>query len=184
MISHGICQEKNPVLAKTIKYPRLDLSFHPHELDFRFPNSNLSLTLASADTSRQEWRRFRLHNKNIFQVPYAQERVAGEMIFFLREDLFLDRLERGQNQIFDFPEEGEEIVKAGVEETAWLKGMKRRVEEEMANKEIDTILYWKGEMEKILAKRPESLGTFQIEMQNFTQRMQNRIKVLKNSLAK
>jgi hypothetical protein len=102
----------------------------------------------------------------------------------LREDLFLDRLKRGQNQIFDFLEEGDEIVKTGVDETAWLREMRRKVEEEMAKKEFETILYWKGEMEKILAKRPESLGTFQIEMQNFTQRMQNRIKVLKNSLPK
>lgn len=54
----------------------------------------------------------------------------------------------------------------------------------MAKKEIETILYWKGEMEKILAKRPESLGTLQLQMQNFTQRMQNRIKILKNSLPK
>ena len=73
-------------------------------------------------------------------------------------------------------------MKTGVDETTWLKEMRRKVEEEMAKKEIETILYWKGEMEKILAKRPESLGTLQIEMQNFTQRMQNRIKVLKNSL--
>jgi hypothetical protein len=102
----------------------------------------------------------------------------------LRKDLFLDRLKRCQNQIFDFPEEGDEIVKTGVDETTWLKEMRRKVEEEMAKKEIETILYWKGEMEKILAKRPESLGTLQIEMKNFTQRMQNRIKVLKNSLQK
>jgi hypothetical protein len=129
-------------------------------------------------------KRVRLHDKDIFQVPQAQERVAGEINFFLREDAFLDRLKRGQNQLLDFPKEGDEIVKTGVDETAWLKGMKKRVEEEMAKKEIDTILYWKGEMEKILAKRPESLGTFQIEMQNYTQRMQNRIKVLKNSLPK
>jgi hypothetical protein len=71
-----------------------------------------------------------------------------------------------------------------LDETAWLKGMRKKIEEEMARKEIETILYWKGAMEKILAQRPESLGTFQIEMQNFIQRMQNRIKVLKNSLPK
>lgn len=75
-------------------------------------------------------------------------------------------------------------MKAMEDETAWLKGMRKRIEEEMAKKEIETILYWKGEMGKILAKRPESLGTLQIEMQNFTQRMQNRIKILKNSLPK
>jgi hypothetical protein len=75
-------------------------------------------------------------------------------------------------------------VKPEADETTWLKGMRKKIEEEMAKKEIEAILYWKGEMEKILAKRPESLGTLQIEMQNFIQRMQNRIKILKNSLPK
>lgn len=75
-------------------------------------------------------------------------------------------------------------MKPEADETAWLKGMRKKIEEEMAKKEIEAILYWKGEMEKILAKRPESLGTLQIEMQNFIRRMQNRIKVLKNSSPK
>ena len=70
------------------------------------------------------------------------------------------------------------------DETAWVKGLRKKVEEEMAKKEIETLLYWKAEVEKILARRPESLGTFQLEIQNFIQRMQNRIKVLKNSLQK
>jgi hypothetical protein len=67
-------------------------------------------------------------------------------------------------------------------EAAWLKEMRKKIEEEMAQKEIETLLYWKGEVEKILGRRPESLGTFQLEIQNLIQRMQNRIKVLKNSL--
>jgi len=75
-------------------------------------------------------------------------------------------------------------MKPEKEEVEWIKGMKKRIEEEMSKKEIDIILYWKGEMEKLLAKRPESLATLQIEMQNFVQRMQNRIKVLKNALPK
>ena len=62
-----------------------------------------------------------------------------------------------------------------------VKSLKKKVEEEMNRKEIETILYWKGEIERILAKRPESLGTFWAEVQNFIQRMQNRIKVLNNS---
>lgn len=70
------------------------------------------------------------------------------------------------------------------DETAWVKGMRKKVEDEMAKKEIETLLYWKGEVEKILARRPESLGTFQFEIQNYTQRMQNRIKMLKDSLQK
>lgn len=83
---------------------------------------------------------------------------------------------------FDFSPKGDPIVKAEAEETGWLRGMRKKIEEEMAKKEIESILYWKGELEKILGRRAESLGTFQVEMQNFVQRMQNRIKMLKNSL--
>jgi hypothetical protein len=84
----------------------------------------------------------------------------------------------------NFPEKGDEGMNPEAEETAWLKMMRKKIEEEMANKEIEVILYWKREMEKILARRHESLGTLQIETQNFIQRMQNRIRVLKNSLPK
>ena len=68
------------------------------------------------------------------------------------------------------------------EEREWVKGMKKKIEEEMLKKESEIILYWKGELEKLLAKRPESLATFQIEIQNFIQRMQNRVKIIKNAL--
>jgi hypothetical protein len=73
-------------------------------------------------------------------------------------------------------------MRSQVDDSTLLKGIKKKVEEEMSKKEIETILYWKGEIEKILAKRPESLGTFQMEIQNFIQRMQNRIKMVKSSI--
>jgi hypothetical protein len=69
-----------------------------------------------------------------------------------------------------------------MEDSAWLNKMKKKVEEEMARKEAEVIFYWKGEMEKILAKKHESPGTLRLEMQQFLQRMQNRIKILRQSL--
>ena len=69
-----------------------------------------------------------------------------------------------------------------MDETAWLNKMRKKVEEEMTKKEIEMISYWKGEMEKILMKKHEGLGTLQLEMQQFLQRMQNRVKVLKQTL--
>jgi len=69
-----------------------------------------------------------------------------------------------------------------MEESAWLNKMKKKVEEEMTRKEIEMISYWKGEIEKILAKKHEGLGPLQLEMQQFLQRMQNRVRVLKQSL--
>jgi len=75
-------------------------------------------------------------------------------------------------------------MKPGLDEATWAKEMKKRVDEEMAKKEMEAVLYWKGEMEKVLARRPESLATFQIEIQNLLQRMQNRVRVLKSTLRK
>jgi hypothetical protein len=71
---------------------------------------------------------------------------------------------------------------AKMDETAWLNKMKKKVEEEMTKKEIEMISYWKGEIEKILVRKHEGLGSLQMEMQQFLQRMQNRIKVLKQTL--
>jgi hypothetical protein len=73
-------------------------------------------------------------------------------------------------------------MKTGLDELTWAKEMKKKVEEEMTKKEIEAASYWKGEIERILGKRPESLATFQIEIQNLLQRMNNRIRVLKGSL--
>lgn len=78
--------------------------------------------------------------------------------------------------------EKESFMKPELAETAWAKEMKKKVEEEMARKEMETIHYWKGEVDKILVKRPESLASFQIEVRNLLQRMLNRIRVLKSSL--
>lgn len=68
-----------------------------------------------------------------------------------------------------------------MEQDAWVAKMKKKVEEEMTKKEIEMISYWKGEIEKILTKKHEGLGSLQIEIQQFLQRMQNRIRVLKQS---
>ena len=67
-------------------------------------------------------------------------------------------------------------------ESKMLKGIKKKVEEEMTRKEIEGLLYWKGELEKIVAKRSDSLADLKFELQNYVQRMQNRIKTLKNTL--
>ncbi|MGB9700150.1 MAG: hypothetical protein ACPL5I_12285 [Thermodesulfobacteriota bacterium] len=70
------------------------------------------------------------------------------------------------------------------ESAVFVKELKRKVEEEMNKKEMETILYWKQELEKVLAKRHESMGALQADIQSFLQRMQNRVKVLKSNLAK
>ncbi len=70
------------------------------------------------------------------------------------------------------------------ESAAFIQELKRRVDEEINKKEMETILYWKQELEKILGRRHESMGALQMDMQSFLQRMQNRVKVLKSNLPK
>ena len=67
-----------------------------------------------------------------------------------------------------------------MDEKAWIKEMKKKIERDLVQKEIEATLYWKEEIEKILGKRPESLATFQIVIQNLIQRMQNRLRMLKS----
>lgn len=68
------------------------------------------------------------------------------------------------------------------ESAVFIKELKRKVGEEINKKEMETILYWKQELEKILAKRHESMGALRVDIQSFVQRMQNRVKVLKSNL--
>ncbi len=75
-------------------------------------------------------------------------------------------------------------MKTGLDQSTWAKEIKKKVEEEITRKEIEVASYWKGEIERILAKRPESLSSFQLEIQNLVQRVTNRIRVLKDSLQK
>lgn len=70
------------------------------------------------------------------------------------------------------------------ESAVFIKELKRRMDEEINKKEMETILYWKQELEKILTKRHESMGALQVDIQSFLQRMQNRVKVLKSNLTK
>lgn len=73
---------------------------------------------------------------------------------------------------------------ASPEQAAFIKELKKKVEDEINRKEMETILYWKEELEKVLAKRHESLGAFYLEIQNYLHRMQNRLKILKSSQPK
>jgi len=74
------------------------------------------------------------------------------------------------------------VMNTDSEESRVLKGIKKKVEEEMTRKEVEALLYWKGELEKVMARRSDSLAGLRLELQNYLQRMQNRIKMLKNTL--
>jgi hypothetical protein len=64
---------------------------------------------------------------------------------------------------------------------AFLDQMKKKVEKELAEKEISVVEFWKGEIEKLLHRKTESLSALIQELQNLHTRMDNRLKVIKKS---
>jgi uncharacterized protein YerC len=64
---------------------------------------------------------------------------------------------------------------------ALLKKIKAKVEEELNKRELETIQYWLEELNKVYA-RHKDITTLQNALKELAQRMQNRIKVLKENL--
>ncbi len=64
---------------------------------------------------------------------------------------------------------------------AFVEQMKKRVEKELAVKELETVQLWKGEIEQIIRHKTESLSALQQELRTLADRMNNRIQVLKRS---
>ncbi len=62
-----------------------------------------------------------------------------------------------------------------------LKKIKAKVEEELTKREMETVQYWLGELNKVYAKHKD-IATLQNALRELMQRMQNRIKVLKENL--
>jgi len=64
---------------------------------------------------------------------------------------------------------------------AFVEQMQKKVEQQLGQREIDTLIYWKDEVEKLLRKKPESLTALLQEVQQLHVRMENRLSVLKRS---
>jgi len=64
---------------------------------------------------------------------------------------------------------------------ALLKKLKAKVEEELAKREMETVQYWLEELNKVYA-RHKDINTLQNALKELTQRMQNRIRALKENL--
>jgi len=64
---------------------------------------------------------------------------------------------------------------------AFLEQMKKKVAQELIDREKSVVEYWKNEIEKILHKKPESIAALQEELRALAKRMQNRIQTLKKS---
>ena len=63
----------------------------------------------------------------------------------------------------------------------FIEQMQKKVEQQVGHREIETVDYWKEEVEKLLRKKPDSLNSLLQEMQQLHGRMENRLAVLKRS---
>jgi hypothetical protein len=63
----------------------------------------------------------------------------------------------------------------------FIEQMQKKVEQQVGHREIETVDYWKEEVEKLLRKKPDSLNSLLQEMQQLHGRMENRLAMLKRS---
>jgi len=63
----------------------------------------------------------------------------------------------------------------------FIEQMQKKVEQQLGHREIETVDYWKEEVEKLLRKKPDSLNSLLQEMQQLHGRMENRLAILKRS---
>ena len=66
---------------------------------------------------------------------------------------------------------------------AFLEQMQKKVEQQLGHREIETVTYWKEEVEKLLRKKTESLTALLQDMKLLHDRMENRLAMLKRSRA-
>ena len=63
----------------------------------------------------------------------------------------------------------------------FVEQMQKKVEQQVGHREIETVTFWKEEVEKLLRKKPDSLNSLLQEMQQLHGRMENRLAMLKRS---
>ncbi len=65
----------------------------------------------------------------------------------------------------------------------FVEQMQKKVEQQVGHREIETVIFWKDEVEKLLRKKPDSLTALLQEVQLLHGRMENRLEMLKRSRA-
>jgi hypothetical protein len=64
---------------------------------------------------------------------------------------------------------------------ALIRQMSERVQEELAKKELETVQYWLGELERILEKRHRDMASLQLDLTGLRQKFQNRLRMIKGA---
>lgn len=66
---------------------------------------------------------------------------------------------------------------------AFIEQMQKKVEQQLGSRELETLVFWRDEVAKLLRKKPDSLAALLQEVQQLHGRMENRISMLKRSSA-
>ena len=61
----------------------------------------------------------------------------------------------------------------------FIKEFQERYEKKIREKEIEIIEHWKAQLDKIIAMRPDSISSLQLQLTKTAEMMANRIRVLK-----
>jgi hypothetical protein len=62
---------------------------------------------------------------------------------------------------------------------AFIKEYQGRFEKKLKENEITLLEHWKGQLDKIVSTRPDSIASLQLQITKTTEMMANRIKILK-----
>ncbi len=60
-----------------------------------------------------------------------------------------------------------------------LEQIKKKVQEELVKKEMESLEYWLGELQKVYSRGHQSLPELKSDLRQFMDRMKNRIQTLK-----
>jgi len=61
----------------------------------------------------------------------------------------------------------------------FIREFQEKYEKKLREKEVEILEYWKAQVDKIIAMRPESIASLQLQVAKMSEMMANRIKVLK-----
>jgi len=62
---------------------------------------------------------------------------------------------------------------------AFIKEYQERFEKKLKENEINLLEHWKGQLDRIVAMRPDSIASLQMQITKTSEMMANRIKILK-----
>ena len=65
------------------------------------------------------------------------------------------------------------------DDKALMKEIQNRFEKKMRESEIESVEYWKSQVDRILAMKPEGVAPLQLQIRKISEMMANRINVLK-----